>query len=327
MSGRARAGRAFLLLAATLLLTAAAAGEAAVEVPYLSGRVVDTAEVLSPDASERLTALLKGHEERTSNQVAVLTLRSLEGESIEDFAERVFQAWRLGQAGRDNGVLVAIAVDDRRMRIEVGYGLEDTLTDLAAGRIIRNVMTPRFREGDYDGGVEAGAQAVIAALEGTGEPPGETAAAVAEPKPSAFHFEGPDMSILERVLMGAFVFGIIGLFTVLGVVTPSGGWFIYPFLIPFWATFPLLVIGVKGTVVLLAAYLLGFPIAKLLVSRASWYGKARKEMKTKGRARIGGFTFGGSSGSGSSSHSWSSGSSSFSGGGGSSGGGGASGSW
>ena len=331
MSGQARASRALQLLAATLLLATAAAVEAAVEVPYLSGRVVDTAEVLSPEAGERIAALLKGHEERTSNQVAVLTVPTLEGESIEDFANRVFEAWRLGQADQDNGVLVAIAVDDRRLRIEVGFGLEGTLTDLAAGRIIRNVMTPRFREGDYDGGVEAGAQAVIAALESTGEPPGETAAAVAEPKPSAFHFEGPDMSIMERVLMGAFVFGIIGLFTVLGVVTPSGGWFIYPFLIPFWATFPLMVVGVKGTVVLLGAYLLGFPIAKLLVSRASWYGKARTEMKTKGRARIGGFTFGGSSGGGSgssaSSRSWSSGSSSFSGGGGRSGGGGASGSW
>jgi len=326
MNAQWRAMRALSLPSLALLLIVASA-HAAVEVPYLSGRVVDTAEILSPDAGERITELLKGHEERTSNQVAVLTLPSLAGESIEDFADRVFQAWQLGQAGKDNGVLVAIAAEERRLRIEVGFGLEGTLTDLAAGRIIRNVITPRFRDGDYDGGVEAGVQAVIAVLEGTGEAPGDTELAGAEPEPSGFHMEGPELSIIERILMGAFIFGIIGLFTVLGVLTPSGGWFLYPFLIPFWATFPIVIVGVRGAFILFIAYLVLFPIAKILVSRASWYGKARKALKTKGKARIGGFTFGGSSSSSSGHSSWSSSSSSFSGGGGSSGGGGASGGW
>lgn len=316
---------ALLLLMA--LLAPASAVRALVEVPYLTGRVVDTAEILSPAAADSITALLREHEAQTSDQIAVLTLPGLEGESIEDFAQRVFDTWRLGQTGRDNGVLVVVASEDRRMRIQVGYGLEDPLTDLAAGRIIRNVMTPRFREGDYDGGVTAGVQAVIAVLTGQGEPPAETLADESpsgESKPALF--EGPDLSIMERIMLGAFIFGIIGLFTVIGIVTPSGGWVLYPFLIPFWATFPIAVLGLKGAFVLFIVYLVGFPTVKLLVSRTSWYGKARKALKTKGTARIGGFTFGGSSSS-SSGRSWSSGSSSFSGGGGSSGGGGASGGW
>ncbi len=326
MNARLRAARAFFLLCATLPLVAAAAHAAVVEVPYLSGRVVDTAEVLSADASARIGELLRAHEVSSGNQVVVLTLPSLAGENVEDFAERVFRAWRLGQAGRDNGVLIAIAVEDRRLRIEVGYGLEGTLTDLAAGRIIRGVITPRFRAGDYDGGIEAGVSAVIGVLAGTGEVPAE-AEPVADAS-SGLHMEGPDLSIVERILFGAFIFGIIGLFTVLGVLTPSGGWFLYPFLIPFWAAFPIVVVGVKGTLILLISYLVLFPLAKVLVSRAPWYSKARQELKTKGKARIGGFTFGGGSSSGSSGHSsWSSGGSSFSGGGGHSGGGGSSGSW
>jgi uncharacterized protein len=326
MNARRQTARAVSLLCVTLSLVAAAARAAVVEVPYLSGRVVDTAEVLSADANARISERLKAHEANSGNQVVVLTLPSLAGESIEDFAERVFQAWRLGQAGKDNGVLIAIAVEDRRLRIEVGYGLEGTLTDLAAGRIIRGVITPRFRAGDYDGGIEAGVAAVIGVLTGTGEAPAEVESAAEAP--SGFHVEGPSLPTMERLLFGAFIFGIIGLFTVLGVLTPSGGWFLYPFLIPFWAVFPIVVVGVKGALILLSCYLVLFPVAKILVSRTSWYGKARTGLKTKGTASIGGFTFSGSSGSGSSGRSsWSSGGSSFSGGGGHSGGGGSSGSW
>ncbi|PKL15340.1 MAG: hypothetical protein CVV49_21505, partial [Spirochaetae bacterium HGW-Spirochaetae-5] len=110
----------------------------------------------------------------------------------------------------------------------------------------------------------------------------------------------------------------------IGILTPGMGWFLYFFLIPFWATFPIVVLGTTGTLYLLITYVVGFPIAKLILARTDWYEKAQKDLKTKGRASIGGFTVG-SGGSGSSS--WSSGGSSFSGGGGSSGGGGASGSW
>jgi uncharacterized protein len=326
MNARLQATRAFFLLCVTLSLVVVAVQAAVVEVPYLSGRVVDTAEVLSADASARISELLKAHEASSGNQVVVLTLPNLAGESIEDFAERVFREWQLGQPGKDDGVLIAIAVEDRRLRIEVGYGLEGTLTDLAAGRIIRGIITPRFRADDYDGGIEAGVAAVIGVLAGTGEAPAEVEPAAEAP--SGFQMEEPELPTMERILFGAFIFAIIGLFTVLGVLTPSGGWFLYPFLIPFWAIFPIVVVGVRGALILLIGHLVLFPVAKILVSRTSWYSKARTEFKTKGTARIGGFTFGGSSSSGSSGRSsWSSSGSSFSGGGGHSGGGGASGSW
>jgi uncharacterized protein len=119
-------------------------------------------------------------------------------------------------------------------------------------------------------------------------------------------------------------FSIIGLFTVIGILTPGMGWFLYVFLIPFWTIFPAVIIGPLPTLVLLAAYLIGYPIAKLRLKHSAWYAKAAEEMKTKGSTTIGGFTVTGGS---SSSSGWSSGGGGFSGGGGSSGGGGASGSW
>src|SRR5438874_104154 len=92
-------------------------------VPYLTGRVVDNAEILKPDTRARLTEQLKAHESATGNQIAVLTVTTIGQDSIESYAEKVFAAWRLGQKEKDNGVLVVIAVKDRKMRIEVGYGL------------------------------------------------------------------------------------------------------------------------------------------------------------------------------------------------------------
>lgn len=303
-------------------LTALAA--LAADVPYLTGRITDNAEILGDATKQKLNSQLKALEDETAIQIVVLTVPSLEGESIESYAENVFNTWKLGQKGKDNGVLVLVAPNERRMRIEVGYGLEGSLTDVAASRIVRNVMTPRFKEGNYNAGVEAGVKAIIDLFDGAEIPANDPHPAV-EKKHDAF-FEGPDLSITERILIGAFIFGIIGLFTVLGILTPGMGWFLYFFLIPFWAMFPIVVVGTTGALFLLGTYLVGFPIAKLIVSRMAWYEKAKRDIKTKGSASIGGFIVGGSSGG----SSWSSGSSSgggFSGGGGSSGGGGASGSW
>lgn len=315
--------RIALFLAACLVALAAGAAD----VPYLSGRIVDNAELLGAEAKRRLDARLRAHEAETGNQIVVLTVPSLAGESVEAYAEQVFNAWKLGQKGRDNGVLVLVAPSERRMRIEVGYGLEGTLTDVAASRIIRNVMTPRFREGDFEAGIEQGVAAVIGQLTGTAAAPADTPAGTAAPpeRASDGFFEAPDLSLPERILIGAFIFGIIGLFTVIGIVTPGAGWFLYFFLIPFWAVFPMVVVGAKGALWLLGTYVVGFPLAKLIVSRRPWYEKARRDLRSKGTASIGGFTFGGTSGG----SSWRSGSSGggFSGGGGRSGGGGASGSW
>ena len=316
--------RMFVLvcLAAFLPLTAFDA-VSAVDVPYLQGRVTDDAEILSPAAITRIGALLENHEIQTTDQVAVLTVPTLDGESIEGFALRVFETWQLGQKDQDNGVLVVVAPRDRRMRIEVGYGLEGSLTDLEAGRIIRNVMTPRFKTGDFDGGIEQGAAAIIAQLQGDDTPIPEPAPRPAAKSKDTF-FQGPDLGIIERILLGCFIFGIIGLFTVIGVVTPGMGWFLYFFLIPFWAMFPIVIVGSTGAFILLAIYLICFPITKIILSRTQWYGKAKSDLKKKGRANIGGWML--TSGGRSSGGSFSSGGG-FSGGGGSSGGGGASGSW
>jgi uncharacterized protein len=298
---------------------------AAADVPYLSGRVVDDAEILSAPARNRLNAALKAHEQRTTNQIAILTVPSIRGESVEEYALTVFEQWKLGQQDKDNGVLVVVVPNDRRMRIEVGYGLEGTLTDVAAARIIRNVMTPHFKAGDFDRGIEEGVSAIVDQLEGRAV---STAAAVEDTRSSenSSGLQVPDLPLTERILFGAFIFGIIGLFTIIGVVTPGIGWFLYLFLIPFWAMFPMAIVGTEGALTLLVIYLVAFPLAKLMFARSPWYEKAKLDLKTKGHASVGGFSLGRPSSS-SSSWSSSSSSSSFSGGGGRSGGGGSSGSW
>jgi uncharacterized protein len=215
------------------------------------------------------------------------------------------------------------------MRIEVGYGLEGALTDGIAGNILRTSLAPRFKTGDYDRGIEDGVGAILAVLEGRGyEEALEAPAGAAAETPAAAGsnrgtFNAPDMPWYERVLIGAFIFGIIGLFTVIGVLTPGTGWFLYFFLIPFWAMFPIAVVGGRGAFAMLMTYLVAFPIAKLSIRKSAWYFKAAQDLKNKGSAKVGGMVI--SSGGGSSSSSGGGGG--FSGGGGSSGGGGASGSW
>ena len=302
----------------------------ATDIPTLTGRVVDDAEILKPATRAALDAQLKAHEATNGDQVVILTTRSLGDQSIEEYSNDVYHAWKLGQKGKDNGVLLVVAPDAHSMRIEVGFGLEGTLPDVTAARIIRNVITPAFKAGDYDKGVSDGATAIVAQLEGRGEAAGKDADAGSR-SGSANNFllniPAASMPLTTRVLMGCFVFGIIGLFTVAGVMTPGMGWFLYVFLIPFWAMFPLVIIGAQPTLFLLGTYIIGFPIAKLIVGRQPWYTKAAADLKKKGTANVGGWVIssGGSSAGGGSSGGDSGGG--FSGGGGDSGGGGASGSW
>lgn len=299
------------------------------EVPYLTGRVVDNAQILTEQTHISLGEILKDHESKTTNQIVVLTIPTLDGENIEDYSNRIFNEWNLGQKDKDNGILIVVVPGERRMRIEVGYGLEGTMTDLLAGRIIRDIMAPRFRDNDFDGGVTEGTKAVLTVLEG-GElstPQSVDTGSDSQTKSAFGDFESPDMPLATRILIGGFIFGILGLFTLIGIFTPGFGWFMYLFLIPFWAMFPIMVLGTRGALICFIIYLVIFPTAKLFFRYSPKYEKVRHDLKTKGKASIGGFTFT----SGSSGRSWSSGSSSsgggFSGGGGSSGGGGASGSW
>ncbi len=133
----------------------------ALDVPKLQGYVNDYANMISPQAKGELENELKNFEQTDSTQIVILTVPSLEGEVIEDFDIKVAEAWKIGQKGKDNGVIFVVSKQDRKMRIEVGRGLEGKLTDLMAGRIIDLVVKPRFKRGDYDGGFIAGVSALI----------------------------------------------------------------------------------------------------------------------------------------------------------------------
>jgi uncharacterized protein len=134
-------------------------------------RISDYAGALGADAVDRLEQKLLAAEKQSSNQIVVALFRSLEGESLEDYSIRLARAWRVGQKGLDNGVVFLVFLDDRKMRLEVGYGLEASLTDAIAGSIIRDVVAPRFREGRLADGLEAGLDAIGRAIAGTYQAP------------------------------------------------------------------------------------------------------------------------------------------------------------
>ncbi|MBL7872984.1 MAG: TPM domain-containing protein [Cyclobacteriaceae bacterium] len=129
--------------------------------------VHDYANILSASSKAQLEALLQAHRDSTSSQIAVLIIPSLEGGDIDGYAVEVFKEWKLGQAKKDNGVLFLVAMQERQMRIEVGYGLEGVLTDAMSSRINRNEVAPYFREGNYEGGIQAGVGAIIKTIAGT----------------------------------------------------------------------------------------------------------------------------------------------------------------
>jgi uncharacterized protein len=134
--------------------------------PRADGYVTDRAGLLSPSARAGLETTLRAFEEKTSNQVVVATFPSLEGDSLEDFSMRLAEAWKVGQKGRDNGAIFLIFKNDRKIRIEVGYGLEGVLPDALSGQIISQVVAPYFRNGDYSGGIVAGTDAIMKATQG-----------------------------------------------------------------------------------------------------------------------------------------------------------------
>ena len=154
------------------LLLLSASGLQALDVPPATGYVNDRAGILSPATKQQLEQGLSEFERSDSTQLVVLTIPSLEGEVLEEYSLKVAESWGIGQRGKDNGALLLIARDERKIRIEVGYGLEGQLTDLLTGRIIDQEITPRFRSGDYDGGVMAGVSAMVQAVRGAyqGEP-------------------------------------------------------------------------------------------------------------------------------------------------------------
>lgn len=295
-----------LLVLIVALVTLGSGAALALEVPYLSGRVNDLADLVSAETEARISSSLEEFEGRTGHQVAVLTIPSLEGESLEEFSLRVAETWKLGRAEQDDGVLLLVARDDRKMRIEVGYGLEADLTDAESGRILRNIMTPRFKAGDFDGGIEQGVTAIVGTLDGN------------EVIPQDAPVQGlSDVPIGARLLTGGMFFLVVGMFSLMAIFS-SGcqSWFLYVFLIPFWGTFPLVFLGPRGGVVALVLWVVGAPILKLIFGQTA-FGKrwvaSNPRWSSWSSGGGGGWSGGGGGG--------------FSGGGGSFGGGGASGSW
>lgn len=291
----------FLSLLYFLVLT----NLAAIPIPELTRRVTDAANILSPDTVTRVESQLKAHEDATSNQIAVFTVPSLEGESIEEVAVAVFEKWKLGQKSKSNGVLLIIAPNDRKMRIEVGYGLEGALTDLQASHIIKKVIRPKFKAGDMDAGIEEGVQAIIDTIKGEYKPEltdVETTTTSSGEKGSLMYF----LPALLFAVGGLFLSGFVGII----LLAMSFNFFKAGFL----ALLPLLFANFATFAVLAGLFLLKFTALRSTLGGGDSGG---------GGGFLGGF------GGGSSSDSWSSSDSSDSwgGGGGDSGGGGSSGDW
>ena len=186
----------------------------ALEVPPLQGRINDNAELLSPSTEKALSNRIMDYEKATGHQLAVLTIPSLDGDPLEDFSIRVVEAWKLGKKGKDDGVLVLAVSKDHKMRIEVGYGLEGELTDATAGRIVRDVMAPRFRNGDYEGGISAALDAVMLKTGGqvSASSPTDPLLGARPAKPMGFlgHMV---LSLIKLAFLG--IFGLVFVFILL----------------------------------------------------------------------------------------------------------------
>ena len=157
----------FLLFSAALMLhTAALAQGASKPAQTLTGRVVDATGIIDPAERQSLTQKLADFEAKSSDQVVVVTVPSLNGEDIETYSNRLFRAWALGQKQENNGILLVVAPNDRKVRIEVGYGLEGVMTDALSSVIINGTIIPEFRTGDYSKGIVQGVDGILSVLSG-----------------------------------------------------------------------------------------------------------------------------------------------------------------
>ncbi len=290
-----------LVLAIALFLALAFPAFADVAVPELTGRVVDQTGTLSSSDIAALSQKLLDFENRKGSQIAVLIVPTTQPETIEQFSIRVAEAWKIGRKKIDDGAILVVAKNDRHLRIEVGYGLEGALTDVTSRRIIDEVITPKFRTGDFAGGISEGVDRMIRVIDGEPLP--------APSRSVNFAHNLDDLAPLFIVTLFASI-GVGGFFRavfgrLLGSLAVGG----------IIAALTWLILGSFALAMALGALgvVIGF-VADLFSAMAPGTGRSR----------------GGSWSSGSSGGGWSSGSSSsggFSGGGGSFGGGGASGSW
>ncbi|WP_338310872.1 TPM domain-containing protein [Bradyrhizobium sp. TM239] len=301
----ARVWRAYSVVASLVLAIAllfALPASADVAVPQLTGRVVDQTGTLSSSETAALSQKLRDFETRKGSQIAVLIVPTTQPETIEQFSIRVAEAWKIGRKRIDDGAILVVAKNDRHLRIEVGYGLEGVLTDVTSRRIIDEIITPKFRTGDFGGGIADGVDRMVRVIDGEPLP---------VPSPTVNFGNLDDLAPIFIVTLFASI-GVGGFFRamlgrLLGSLVTGG----------IIAGLTWLILGSFALAMAVGAlgFIIGF-VADLFSAITPGTGRSR----------------GGSWSSGSSSGGWSSGSSSsdsggFSGGGGSFGGGGASGSW
>jgi uncharacterized protein len=295
--------RIIICLALLLVLSV---GAYAVNLPEFNKPVIDLAGILTPEQTTALDAKLRDLYVSDSTQIGVLIIPSLEGESLEDVSIRAAGLWKLGQKGQNNGALLFIAMKERKIRIEVGYGLEATLTDALSAHIRMNVMTPRFKEGDYYGGIDSGITAIIQTVRGVYQPSADTRT-----------------SASRQTSKGIFNLIIILLFPLFWILSSTGKWgggiigagagVLLPYTLISHSWIPLLLGGALGGV---AGIFLGALVSAGSRSSHGPGGFGGPFIGGGGGFFGGGFSGGGGFGGGG-----------FSGGGGSFGGGGSSGSW
>jgi uncharacterized protein len=283
-----------------LLMCWAFAASADVAVPPLSGRVVDQTGTLSSGDIASLTQTLKNFEARKGSQIAVLIVPTTQPETIEQYSIRVAEAWKIGRKKIDDGALLVVAKDDHKLRIEVGYGLEGALNDVTTKRIIDEVITPKFRSGDFAGGISAGLARIIGVIDG-------------EPLPAPV--EAPSQQVnfawVNNINPGLALFGIIFMGGILRALLGR-----------------LIGAAATGGMVGLVAWFLAAPMAASLFAGIIVFAIALViDLTSPQGSRSGGWSGGGASGGSWGGSGSSSDSGGFSGGGGSFGGGGASGSW
>ncbi|MBX9712084.1 MAG: YgcG family protein [Xanthobacteraceae bacterium] len=287
---------AWLCLAAIGMAGVTGSARADVAVPPLTGRVVDLTSTLSADEAASLEQKLKEFEDRKGSQIEVLIVPTTQPEAIEQYSLRVVEQWKLGRKKVDDGALLLVAKDDRKLRIEVGYGLEGALNDATSKRIIDEIITPRFRTGDFAGGINAGVGRMISVVDGEPLPAPKP---IQRMSPGALDALGQFFPVL---FIGTLVVGSIlrsALGRLFGSLVTGGG-------VAFVAW---MFVGVWGVAAIVG--LIGF-----------FFTLVGDFLMSSGGGRGGGFSSGGSSWGGGGG-----GGGGFSGGGGSFGGGGASGSW
>jgi uncharacterized protein len=202
--------RRIALLLSLLLAFLATPAAALSFPPHPQGPIYDEADLLPPDREAALDQRLRAFDQQTGDAVIVATVNSLQGDTIEDYAAKLYASWGIGGAERDTGVLLLVAPNERKMRIEVGYGLTPYITDILSGRIIRDDITPKFKQGDMAGGIEAGVDAMLTQLSKSPADAKAIAEAAAAAEKNRAHSGGGPAIFFFFMFLFFFVFPFIG---------------------------------------------------------------------------------------------------------------------